>query len=401
MDENDLNLVGVNPLIHLNGIKAILTTSTISNLAVFVMIWWIITQKHSRHTVVTRLVLNLITSDFIQSIGFMMSFNWLRIRIITPGTYCDVQGFLINLGDVASGFWALVICLHTYMLVVHSYEYPHMVFLAMIMIWPFNIIISGLGFVIQQGYGTRFYDDAGGSWCWISPKYPNFRIGFHYGIILFNAASMIVLYAIMFAVIYRRQGSMATQGSKKVLQSVNKKLVWYPIVYIVLVFPLALQRIVAIAINSPNIWGIDYLIPAACIFTSAGLVNTIIYGITRNIVSIKPMMARLKRLTTSSIPSSSSESTTMTNTNLHNSSLQKSGEFFSTIITGGTGSEVDPMSSFISITTTQQVRISYLDPPAVPDVDADDNQMQTFTSVITPPSPTYSSDPLKQQLHHS
>uniref|UniRef100_A0A1D1YMC9 Tachykinin-like peptides receptor 86C n=1 Tax=Anthurium amnicola TaxID=1678845 RepID=A0A1D1YMC9_9ARAE len=380
---------------HVDGVIAILSTSTISNLAVFVMIWWIITQGHSRHAVVTRLVLNLILSDFIQSIGFMMSYNWLRIGDIKEGTYCDIQGFLINLGDVASGFWALVICLHTYMLVVHSYEYPHLVFLAMIIIWPFNIIISALGFVIQQAYDVKFYDNAGGSWCWISPEYPNFRIGFHYGIILFNAAAMIILYAIMFAVIYRRQGSMATQGSKKVLQSVNKKLVWYPIVYIILVFPLALQRIVAIATQDPNIWGISYLLPAACIFTSAGLVNTSIYGITRNIISIKPVMDKLRRFTTTSFPSTlSTSSTTMTNINIHNNSLQKSGEFFSTIIAGGAGNDVDPMSSFISITTTQQVRISYLEPPVMSENDSTNN-------VITPPSPTHSSDPLNVVYNNS
>ncbi|CAB5205960.1 unnamed protein product [Rhizophagus irregularis] len=333
--------------IHINGVIAILSTSTISNVAVFVMIWWIITQKHSRHTVVTRLVLNLILSDFIQSIGFMMSYNWLRINAINEGTYCDIQGFLINLGDVASGFWALVICLHTYMLVVHSYEYSHLVFLAMIIIWPFNIVISALGYVIQQAYDESFYSNAGGSWCWISPYYPNYRIGFHYGIILFNAAAMIILYAVMFTVIYRRQGSMATQGSKRVLQSVNKKLVWYPIVYIILVFPLALQRIVAIATENPNI----------------------------------------RRFTSSSFPSTFSDSATMTNmTNIHNNSLQKSGEFFSTIITGGSVNDVDPMSSFISITTTQQVRISYLEPPVKSEADS--------SSVITPPSPTYSNEPL-------
>ncbi|CAB4491754.1 hypothetical protein RhiirA5_408679 [Rhizophagus irregularis] len=373
--------------IHINGVIAILSTSTISNVAVFVMIWWIITQKHSRHTVVTRLVLNLILSDFIQSIGFMMSYNWLRINAINEGTYCDIQGFLINLGDVASGFWALVICLHTYMLVVHSYEYSHLVFLAMIIIWPFNIVISALGYVIQQAYDESFYSNAGGSWCWISPYYPNYRIGFHYGIILFNAAAMIILYAVMFTVIYRRQGSMATQGSKRVLQSVNKKLVWYPIVYIILVFPLALQRIVAIATENPNVWGINYLIPAACVFTSAGFVNTIIYGITRNIVSVKPVLEKIRRFTSSSFPSTFSDSATMTNmTNIHNNSLQKSGEFFSTIITGGSVNDVDPMSSFISITTTQQVRISYLEPPVKSEADS--------SSVITPPSPTYSNEPL-------
>ncbi|CAG8657709.1 5475_t:CDS:2 [Rhizophagus irregularis] len=355
--------------IHINGVIAILSTSTISNVAVFVMIWWIITQKHSRHTVVTRLVLNLILSDFIQSIGFMMSYNWLRINAINEGTYCDIQGFLINLGDVASGFWALVICLHTYMLVVHSYEYSHLVFLAMIIIWPFNIVISALGYVIQQAYDESFYSNAGGSWCWISPYYPNYRIGFHYGIILFNAAAMIILYAVMFTVIYRRQGSMATQGSKRVLQ----------------------KRIVAIATENPNVWGINYLIPAACVFTSAGFVNTIIYGITRNIVSVKPVLEKIRRFTSSSFPSTFSDSATMTNmTNIHNNSLQKSGEFFSTIITGGSVNDVDPMSSFISITTTQQVRISYLEPPVKSEADS--------SSVITPPNERKVDDDEKRRI---
>lgn len=129
------------------------------------------------------------------------------------------------------------------------------------------------------------------------------------------------------------------------------------------------------------------MIPAACVFTSAGFVNTIIYGITRNIVSVKPVLEKIRRFTSSSFPSTFSDSATMTNmTNIHNNSLQKSGEFFSTIITGGSVNDVDPMSSFISITTTQQVRISYLEPPVKSEIDS--------SSVITPPSPTYSNEPL-------
>jgi hypothetical protein len=135
------------------------------------------------------------------------------------------------------------------------------------------------------------------------------------------------------------------------------------------------------------------LIPAACIFTSAGLVNTIIYGITRNIVSVKPVMDKIRRFTSASFPSTFSDSATMTNmSNIHNNSLQKSGEFFSTIITGGSGNDTDPMTSCISITTTQQVRISYLEPPVMSEADS--------SSVITPPSPTHSSEPLNK-LHNN
>ncbi|CAI2175550.1 9509_t:CDS:2 [Funneliformis geosporum] len=335
-DVNEFIVNGtVSAELNVKGTIAILVTSTISNLTIFVMFWIIIRQNHSsRHTVVTRLVLNLFVSDFIQSIGFMFSYHWIKKGIIQQGIHCDIQGFLINLGDVASGFWAFVICVHTYMLVVHSYEYPHIVFLSMITIWPFNFLISTLGFAIQHASdsGKRFYGSAGGSWCWIDRDFQEYRIGFHYGIILFIAAAMIILYAIMFVILYRRQRTMATRGSRRVLQSVNKKLVWYPAVYIVLIFPLALQRIAALAAQDTNIWGSSYLVIAGSIFTSAGLVNGMIYGITRNLVSVKPVMAM-------------------------------------------------PM------------RISYMEHPTIYEFD-DDSRYLSSSSAVTPPSPTHSTDPL-------
>ncbi|CAG8682960.1 12620_t:CDS:2 [Funneliformis caledonium] len=360
---------------NLRGTIAILITSTISNLAVFVVFLCIISQNHSSlHTVVTRLVLNLFLSDFIQSIGFMLSYNWAIKGIIEPGIYCDIQGFLINLGDVASGFWAFVICVHTYMRVVHSYEYPHIVFLSMITIWPFNILISALGFAIQLGTdGKRFYGSAGGSWCWIDKYYQEYRIGFHYGIILFNAAAMSVIYTIMFVILYKRQ-TMATRGSKRVLQRVNKKLVWYPAVYIVLVFPLALQRIVGLAFQNSNIWSSFYLIPAASIFTSAGLANAIIYSITRNLVSVKPVISMVPKIRRS-ITTASSPTTYFINT--------RNSFFTSESIT----TDMEPMSI---TSATKSMRISYIEHSTIYECDDDSR----YSSAVTPPSPIHSTDPL-------
>ncbi|CAG8580816.1 8491_t:CDS:2 [Funneliformis mosseae] len=104
-------MVDVNEVTEFNlrGTITILVTSTISNLAV------------------------------VLSIGFMLSYNWVIKGVIEPGIYCDIQGFLINLGDISSGFWVFVICLHTYIQLIHEREYPHTVFLSMITIWPFNI----------------------------------------------------------------------------------------------------------------------------------------------------------------------------------------------------------------------------------------------------------------------
>ncbi|CAG8612902.1 14472_t:CDS:2 [Cetraspora pellucida] len=178
-------------------------------------------------------------------------------------------------------------------------------------------MISLAGFVIQTS-GHHFYDSAGGSWCWISENYVEYRISFHYGIILGIASLLIILYAIMLAVLYNRQRKMSAQESKRILQSVNRKLIWYPLAYIVLVTPLAIGN----------------LILSGCIFTCAGLTDSIIYGITRNVVSVKSMLNVVPKFLRI------------------NRTRSKSG-----ISPNDIGSKLD-LSSFISVTKTREIRIS-------------------------------------------
>jgi hypothetical protein len=115
----------------------------------------------------------------------------------------------------------------------------------MVVIWPSNIILAVVGLSLSSP-SEPFYDSAGGAWCWISEKYSIFRITFHYAIILCVAALMFVLYAIIYATIFWRRRilsqAIGRQNAPLGLKSVANKLVWYPIVYIVLVFPLALRK---------------------------------------------------------------------------------------------------------------------------------------------------------------
>jgi len=51
----------------------------------------------------TILIMNLLLSDLLQSIGFGFSFYWSKTGNIYTGALCDVQAILIQIGDVASG----------------------------------------------------------------------------------------------------------------------------------------------------------------------------------------------------------------------------------------------------------------------------------------------------------
>ncbi|CAG8551463.1 2015_t:CDS:2 [Diversispora eburnea] len=218
------------------------------------------------------------------TVGFMFSYYWIHVGRIKVGVFCDIQGILINLGDVSSAFWTFVICIHTYMIVVHSYEYPHIVLSSVISVWLINIIIivSMASFYFQRD-SPPFFASAGGSWCWISDQ-------------------------------YKRKTDHRVY--KKALQSVNKKLIWYPFVYFTLVFPLALQRIYTLSGRQISE---GYLILAACIFSSAGLVNAIIYGITRHLVSIPKLRHRRTHEGIFSNDFSSSRLTSRTSTQIINS----------------------------------------------------------------------------------
>ncbi|CAG8545886.1 23191_t:CDS:2 [Dentiscutata erythropus] len=345
---------------YVKGMIAICSFSTLSNIACIIILICIITQKHTRNTTVSHLVTNLLLSDFFQSIGFMISYYWISIGMIREGTICEIQGFLINFGDTSSASWTLVISFHTYALVVHNYEHPNIVFVSMLIVWTLNLMISLAGFIVQTP-DHHFYDTAGGAWCWISDYYDDYRIGFHYGIILSVAALMIVIYAIMLAILYNRQRRMTVQESKKILQSVNKKLVWYPLAYILLVTPLANES-VPLSTTILHLYCKHYLnftrsrylttnisfyifnslIISGCIFTCAGLTDSIIYGITRNVVSVKSVMPKLQQI--AGIHSKPSISRKILNDPDSLNSFSAKTD----------------LASFISVTKTRQIRISII-----------------------------------------
>ncbi|KAF0476174.1 G protein-coupled receptor [Gigaspora margarita] len=236
--------------------------STLSNVACFIIFIWNIIQKNLSPTKDTLLVLNLLFSNFLHCLGFMFNYNWVRSDVIETGVICSIQGFLINFGDVTSGFWILVLCIYIFMITVR-YECPRLVILSMLIIWPLNLIISLLGLAIQTP-NSPFYDAHHHSWCWISYNYQNFRIGFNYFITL--AITIVVI--ILLIISYRKLKTINSQY-------VNKKLMWYPLTYIILVFPFTIHRFAAMIGHTLPF---EYVIVSTCFFLCDGLFNSIIYG---------------------------------------------------------------------------------------------------------------------------
>ncbi|KAG9284698.1 hypothetical protein G9A89_002929 [Geosiphon pyriformis] len=266
------------------GMIAICSFSTLSNLVVMGTFIWIYFHKYTNKTT-GRLVLNLLFADWIQSIGYMMSYYWIsQDGNIKSYPNCNIQGMLINIGGVASGCWAFTLCLQTYLMVVHSYDPKWLFTASMMIIWPFNIILSTIGTLIQNPH-IPFYSSAGGAWCWINAEYSTYRLIFHYGIITVLAVSIYLLYGRLIYIIYRRQATIRTEKNQT-LKKNGIKLLLYPGAHCLITLPLALHRLME---SGETQTSFSFLIIAGCIAASSGLVNSLIYGMTRSMPSTKPI----------------------------------------------------------------------------------------------------------------
>lgn len=154
-----------------NGLLAIGTLATISliftsSLLSFIT-WRMITWKSHYASAVGRnqsvvLIYQLILADFLQSLGFMISFHWVAERqIIGPNGTCFAQGWLIQLGDVASAFFVLSIAIHTTYQVIISKSLSYKSFIYCVLgIWGLSLLLTSLAPMI----GGRFVFQRAGVW---------------------------------------------------------------------------------------------------------------------------------------------------------------------------------------------------------------------------------------------
>jgi hypothetical protein len=147
---------------------AMMSMISVSALLIFIthrMISW---RKHYKEYVGYNqyivLIYNLLLADLQQSIAFAISFHWLRLgKILAPTAPCFIQGWFLNLGDVASGFFVLAIAIHTWLGVVRGYRLPYFWFVVnIILIWTAAVILTVVGPII---YRNKFFTRAGG---WVS-----------------------------------------------------------------------------------------------------------------------------------------------------------------------------------------------------------------------------------------
>ena len=86
------------------------------------------------------LIFSLVIADFQCDLGFFLDIVWLaKGEIVAPSTACTIQAWLVNIGDLSSGFFVFAIAAHTFANVVLGFKFR----LRVIIFWQCSSMDTG------------------------------------------------------------------------------------------------------------------------------------------------------------------------------------------------------------------------------------------------------------------
>ncbi|KAG8984525.1 hypothetical protein FRB94_006665 [Tulasnella sp. JGI-2019a] len=253
-------------------------------------------------------ILSLFGFDIIQSAGHVMHIAWIQQAGVISGPYCTAQGAIQHVGNVGVALTTLAIGVTSFAVVVLRWKNSASRTIP-ILIHTGIIVLLILFTVIPAQTRPEFYAPTG-YWCWISPQYRAEQIALEYG--WFWLASLInfLLYVLIFLTLRgnlqvdfgsvavdgwgrgpmrvhwvwkrnRQQGSasVGTSEERTRLMRTARRLLAYPIAYIITILPMSIVRWIQFTQPHRNIPSSAVAL-AAIIYTSSGFINVCLYVIT-------------------------------------------------------------------------------------------------------------------------
>lgn len=157
------------PHAHRMGLIAVAVTSLLSvittvGLFAFItyrLIYW--RKYHSNYIGYNQyviLIYNLLIADFQEALGFFLSIQWAIQNSLTPASpVCPLQGWLLQIGDPASGIFVMAIGIHTFLIVVMGKKMSHRVFVSFVVgLWVFCLLLV---LVPTSMYGKHTFAPSG------------------------------------------------------------------------------------------------------------------------------------------------------------------------------------------------------------------------------------------------
>lgn len=150
--------------------------------------------------------------------------------------------------------------------------------------WSFAILLDMIGWLSFEIKGLPFYAPLGfGSWCLMNGgAYRLDRFLLHY---LWLFIIFVILSILYCHVIYTIQKTLSKSESTNTncikRANLSKKMIGFPFIFLIANLPMTIERL----INAMNITEIPYVYTmiAICLYTSKGVLNSLLYGYTRKL----------------------------------------------------------------------------------------------------------------------
>ncbi|KAI9051946.1 hypothetical protein LZ554_004201 [Drepanopeziza brunnea f. sp. 'monogermtubi'] len=300
------------------GIFGVLSTaSTFALMAIIThrMIFW---RRYFDRPIATNqtfvLIYNLLLADFQQALSFVISFHWLAQNKLVGSPACFAQGWLVQIGDVASGLWVLAIAVHTFINIVGKRTIRYRTFvIAVVLVWMFSLFLTVIGPIRSK---DEFFVPAG-AWCWMNETHTTERLYLHYIWIFISQLGSLVIYMSIFFFLLRSSLAVSSKsqepavltsassidsrtspfkesptttttiistGREQFLASrtrilkIASYMVVYPFAYVFLTLPLATARIASMVGRPPPL---VFFPVFGALMASCGFVDVILYLTTR------------------------------------------------------------------------------------------------------------------------
>lgn len=216
------------------------------------------TPNHLRRSIIkTHLdiyVLFLLLADTIRCFWGVLTMSSVLRGSVVCGRICAAQGVLVMLGDPTASMLTLAIAVHTFLVIAlrwtpsGSFRVP---LISVALIWSYQLIFLVVLLASHDREKAIFAPLP--YWCWLSPHYSNLRLPSVYFWHWLTVAASIFLYVPLFFVIrgnlefghdyvprlrLRRIASPVERvGNYFRVASQSKKMLMYPIAYVVLLVP--------------------------------------------------------------------------------------------------------------------------------------------------------------------
>lgn len=139
-NEHRRGLIAVGVTALLSGVSTAILLGVITYRLIF---WRRYFRHYLGHNQYVILIYNLLLADLHEALGFLFSLHWVHRDALTKHTgVCFAQGWMLQLGDPASGLFVLAIGVHTFVVVVLRRKIPHLVFVGCIIaLWAFCLLL--------------------------------------------------------------------------------------------------------------------------------------------------------------------------------------------------------------------------------------------------------------------